>query len=679
MEKLKNKRKYINDLKNKSGITLIALVITIIVLLLLAGVAIATLTGKNGLITRAKQAKKAQIEAEIKESLILAVQDLQVEKVGDVTLDDITQEWIDEKLSEYNPSVKDDASISGKKITMKKDGIIKKFLIDEELNITEIENDGEIQFSYEAISRDGENAQILIKVRDTENGLNKIQCPNGNTIECYGTKQEKAIDYTVQIGTEYKFKIISSSGTEQDETVLIDTYWHKITKNIAEGAKIDNPAIKAEYNKEYLANITTKDVLAEDGTVRTDALYVIDSIVVKMGEQEVTTVGNNIVDKVTGKIYIEKVTGNIEINVSVKKIEIQTTEAYIGTSETETDSSRSVADNSQTRGTNKVFINFKAKLEGVDCILTLKDDTSKTLPYEVPANGEYTFVATGTYNGKTIVKDNIKVIVNKYTVAQNLVKYDAGKWTQEEIDDLKSQKLYDYNEKRLMNTTFKLNDENGLNFTFGGFKAGDDRNKSIKPGDDIIDGNPAYDGWQILEIKDSNGNLINKETDINKKLKKLDNEKIYVTKIVHAGSPENFVFRDILSNEAYSAEYLLSGGERGYSMLSDENNTKINIRYWDMYKDKEYENKQMINNVHLMNYNEAVSIERTCTGGRYWLSNSANSWILYHSNYGSNSIEVYAAGHYTGVAGIRPVVEMQDGVYIKSGDGTELSPYVLEK
>ena len=115
MEKLRNKRKYINDLKNKSGITLIALVITIIVLLLLAGVAIATLTGENGLIIRAKQAKKTQIEAEIKESLILAVQDLQVEKVGDVTLDDITQEWIDEKLSEYNPSVKDDASISGKK------------------------------------------------------------------------------------------------------------------------------------------------------------------------------------------------------------------------------------------------------------------------------------------------------------------------------------------------------------------------------------------------------------------------------------------------------------------------------------------------------------------------------------------------------------------------------------
>ena len=109
--------------RQNEAITLVSLVITIIILLILAGITIATLTGENGLITRVKQAKKAQIEAEIKESLILAVQDLQVQKVGDATLDDITQEWIDKKLSEYNSSVKDDASISGKKITMKKDGI----------------------------------------------------------------------------------------------------------------------------------------------------------------------------------------------------------------------------------------------------------------------------------------------------------------------------------------------------------------------------------------------------------------------------------------------------------------------------------------------------------------------------------------------------------------------------
>ena len=41
------------NLKERKGITLIALVITIIVLLILAGISIATLTGNNGLLSKA--------------------------------------------------------------------------------------------------------------------------------------------------------------------------------------------------------------------------------------------------------------------------------------------------------------------------------------------------------------------------------------------------------------------------------------------------------------------------------------------------------------------------------------------------------------------------------------------------------------------------------------------------
>ena len=41
------------NLKERNGITLIALVITIIVLLILAGVTIATLTGDNGILGKA--------------------------------------------------------------------------------------------------------------------------------------------------------------------------------------------------------------------------------------------------------------------------------------------------------------------------------------------------------------------------------------------------------------------------------------------------------------------------------------------------------------------------------------------------------------------------------------------------------------------------------------------------
>ena len=66
-------KEFVKD-ENK-GITLIALVITIIVLLILAGVTIATLTGDNGILTRTEQAKKATGEAGAKEKV-------QVEALG---------------------------------------------------------------------------------------------------------------------------------------------------------------------------------------------------------------------------------------------------------------------------------------------------------------------------------------------------------------------------------------------------------------------------------------------------------------------------------------------------------------------------------------------------------------------------------------------------------------------
>lgn len=63
-----------NNLKhNKNGITLIALVITIIVLLILAGVSIATLTGQNGILTKANEAKQETEKEEVRELIQLEV------------------------------------------------------------------------------------------------------------------------------------------------------------------------------------------------------------------------------------------------------------------------------------------------------------------------------------------------------------------------------------------------------------------------------------------------------------------------------------------------------------------------------------------------------------------------------------------------------------------------------
>ncbi|MEE0866290.1 MAG: prepilin-type N-terminal cleavage/methylation domain-containing protein [Clostridia bacterium] len=61
-------------MKNQKGITLIALVITIIVLLILAGITIAMLTGDNGLLTKSKESAAASAVAGAKDEVSLEFQ-----------------------------------------------------------------------------------------------------------------------------------------------------------------------------------------------------------------------------------------------------------------------------------------------------------------------------------------------------------------------------------------------------------------------------------------------------------------------------------------------------------------------------------------------------------------------------------------------------------------------------
>jgi len=62
-----------------SGITLIALVVTIIVLLILAGISIQMLTGDNGILNRAEQAVKEYSDANELEKIQIAVLSVQTQ------------------------------------------------------------------------------------------------------------------------------------------------------------------------------------------------------------------------------------------------------------------------------------------------------------------------------------------------------------------------------------------------------------------------------------------------------------------------------------------------------------------------------------------------------------------------------------------------------------------------
>ena len=60
-------------IKNEKGITLIALVITIIILLILAGISIATLTGENGILNKSDIAKQETTKQGAKEKVQVEV------------------------------------------------------------------------------------------------------------------------------------------------------------------------------------------------------------------------------------------------------------------------------------------------------------------------------------------------------------------------------------------------------------------------------------------------------------------------------------------------------------------------------------------------------------------------------------------------------------------------------
>ena len=75
--------------KQKKGITLIALVITIIVLLILAAVSIATLTGQNGILTKAQESKEKSETAQKDEEAKLAQAEANM-NFGDTKYNDVT-------------------------------------------------------------------------------------------------------------------------------------------------------------------------------------------------------------------------------------------------------------------------------------------------------------------------------------------------------------------------------------------------------------------------------------------------------------------------------------------------------------------------------------------------------------------------------------------------------------
>ena len=153
--------------KKNKGITLIALVITVIVLLILAGVAIATLTGDNGLLQKATTAKQDNEDSKELELIKLSVSAAQVAGKGTITTENLNNELKSNLNSETDVVESSDYWYykANKNYRIYKDGKIDegKLLPDEYQQVEYIESTGTQWIDTKLLATNYPNMNIEIK------------------------------------------------------------------------------------------------------------------------------------------------------------------------------------------------------------------------------------------------------------------------------------------------------------------------------------------------------------------------------------------------------------------------------------------------------------------------------------------------------------------------------------
>ena len=201
-EKLKKEQRETRR-KQANGITLIALVITIIVLLILAGVSIAMLTGENGILTQAQNASKQTEIGEEKEQIALAYNGAVTEKQStDITADDLKEQ--------FEANGVDNVTVTGEnpiKVTFtEEDGTTRTYTIDTNGNIAEVkppetaesgkyyEEDTEVKVGDETVAiPGGATVSGIDEENESVNDGFVIYITNGETVDWSNpeTVQEK--------------------------------------------------------------------------------------------------------------------------------------------------------------------------------------------------------------------------------------------------------------------------------------------------------------------------------------------------------------------------------------------------------------------------------------------------------------------------------------------------------
>ena len=288
----------------KNGITLIALVITIIVLLILVGVTIATLTGDNGILTKAQNAKEKNAQKTVEEQIKLAVQASKINE-GLVIDKDILEQELTNNGIEITKSENDELPW-----TVKKDGYV--YTISKNGEVKEKEGiaitTGDIEILKGSTKGKKVSAQILsgetgtIKWESTGNIT--ISATEGNEITVNVNSNANAGD-TATITARIDGKTYQDSINVKIVTQVTSVTAEKIEVSIGDKKKIE----KITATPENAEGIEVTSYVSQDTTKVTVDEKTGEVTGVQEGETTVTI-------SAKGKLRGAVVTGTCSVKVT---------------------------------------------------------------------------------------------------------------------------------------------------------------------------------------------------------------------------------------------------------------------------------------------------------------------------------------------------------------------------
>jgi len=329
---------------NNKGITLVALVITIIILLILAGISIQAITN-TGLFANAKRAKDESMKGQLKEEISLAIQSIQTEEIykgNSVTLETLAGGQLQKELKDIT------AELAGGEIN----GEYKdyEYTIDDKFNVTingpvtgvRIKGNAEVQTGYVF---EGNTVEIKVTASITEGTITGIEAPEEATIKTDTSATEKV--YTVNKNGAYVFKITSDAGKTKNITAKVENILAAPQITVSE-VKKDSFKINVENN--YPEGAITEYRYSVGGTVKqqgtTDKSYAVTGLSEDTEYSNIKVVAY--INSVSKESNTEKVTTEMKDGIAYTWDEIAEMAKAISNDSSITDDTETVTVNGKT-------------------------------------------------------------------------------------------------------------------------------------------------------------------------------------------------------------------------------------------------------------------------------------------------------------------------------------------